>query len=283
MKKVLFRIAIVLLACVFLYSAYKLGSYIAESIRSRQYYDGLHSQVEQNRPTRPPLPGKTEPTGTVSDETTPPTEPVSSDFVAVTDPKTGEELWLLPEYAGLYLRNPDMVGWIEIPDTKISYPVMHTPTRPNYYLKRDFDGKWSERGCIYIREECDVFAPSDNVTIYGHHFQDGSMFSQIIDYKDRDFYESHKYIYFDTLTLRRTYEIVAVFETVATLNQGFPYYQFVDAEDEADFNDFMAGCKKNAIYEVDAEASYGDQLISLSTCDYDRHNGRMVIVAKRIA
>ena len=35
-----------------------------------------------------------------------------------------------------------------------------------------------------------------------------------------------------------------------------------------------------ALYETSVSAEYGDQLITLSTCEYSRTNGRMVVVAK---
>ena len=58
------------------------------------------------------------------------------------------------------------------------------------------------------------------------------------------------------------------------------YYHFVRAEQEEDFDEFIAKCKKLALYDTGVSAEYGDRLIPLSTCEYSRTNGRMVVVAK---
>ena len=55
---------------------------------------------------------------------------------------------------------------------------------------------------------------------------------------------------------------------------------FVRAEQEEDFDEFIAKCKELALYDTGVTAEYGDQLITLSTCEYSRTNGRMVVVAK---
>ena len=80
-----------------------------------------------------------------------------------------EEKMLLPELAELYQQNGDLVGWISIADTNINYPVMQSVNEPNFYLKHGFDKEYSDYGCPYVQENCDVQEPSDNLVIYGHH------------------------------------------------------------------------------------------------------------------
>ena len=80
-----------------------------------------------------------------------------------------EEKMLLPELAELYQQNGDLVGWISIADTNINYPVMQSVNEPNFYLKHSFDKEYSDYGCPYVQEDCDVQEPSDNLVIYGHH------------------------------------------------------------------------------------------------------------------
>ena len=102
-------------------------------------------------------------------------------------------------------------------------------------------------------------------------------------YKSQSFYEEHKTIQFDTLMERGEYEIVAVFKTVAYSSQGFRYYDFVNAENEGEFNAYIEKCKELALYETGVNAEYGDRLITLSTCEYSAQNGRLVVVAKKAA
>ena len=176
-----------------------------------------------------------------------------------------------------------MVGWIKIEGTKVNYPVMQTKERPNYYLKRNFDGMPSDWGSIYIREECDVNTPSDNVTIYGHNMIDCSMFGDLKNYNDKKFWEEHKEIFFDTLSEDHVYEIFAVFKTTANEGEGFAYHQMEDAANEKEYNDFVATCKKLSFYDTGITPQYGDKLICLSTCEYTMDNGRLVVAARRIA
>ncbi len=277
MKKGLFWAVILILAGIFLYGAWSLGSYLMESLHSRSTYDDLQAILEANRPSRP-LPQ--EGSNSLSPEATSPQG--GNDLVTVTDPESGLQIQVLPEFAELYVRNPDLVGWIEIPDTNVCYPVVQTPEKPDYYLRRDFNGDSATHGCIYVREVCDVFTPSDNLTIYGHRMHDGSMFYDLLKYKKQDYYQKHRYILFDTLTQRHTYEIVTVFRTTATIGEGFAYHQFVDAANAAEFDTFVDTCQSLSFYETGVDAQYGDKLICLSTCDYDIDNGRLVVVAKRL-
>lgn len=284
-RKHLYNIIIVILAAIFLFSAVQLGIYIVESVQAKNEYDRLNEMMSSNRPTRPvatePAETTTRPVETVPVETTEPA-PTEPQFVTVTNPKTGETMEILPEFGELYKINPDLVGWIEIPGTEISYPVVQRKETTDYYLRRDFYGEHATHGCIYVREQCDVFEPTDNITIYGHRMRDGSMFAGLLQYKKEAYWQEHQTIYFDNLFERNTYEIVAVFRTTATLGEGFRYHIFVDAENAEEFDEFVAKCKELAYYDTGVEAVYGDELITLSTCDYTITNGRFVVVAKRV-
>ena len=191
-----------------------------------------------------------------------------------------EEETILPEYGELFLQNTDMVGWISIDGTKLNYPVMQTPNEPNFYLKHNFEKEYSDLGTPYVQEDCDI-AASDNLVIYGHHIKGQKMFGALESYKDRHFYGEHKVIQFDTLTQHGEYEIIAVFKTVAYSSEGFRYYDFVNAENEDEFNAYVGKCKELALYDTGVTAEYGDRLITLSTCEYSAQNGRLVVVAKK--
>ena len=193
-----------------------------------------------------------------------------------------EDKTFIPEYSELYEQNRDMVGWIKIDDTKLNYPVMQSIDEPNFYLKHKFDKSYSDYGCPYVQENCDVLDPSDNLIFYGHHMNDGSMFATLDNYKSEAFWKEHNIIHFDTLTDRNDYEIVAVFKTVVYTDSpdSFKYYQFTNAENEDEFNAYIGKCKELALYDTGVTAEYGDKLISLSTCEYSQSNGRIVVVAK---
>lgn len=209
---------------------------------------------------------------------------VSEEVITIeNDTEETEENGMLESYEELYRQNPDMVGWIKSEGTNINYPVMQSVDEVNFYLKHDFNREYSSYGCPYVQENCDVTTPSDNIVIYGHHMSNGSMFADLDKYKSKSFWEEHKTITFDTLTQRNEYEIVAVFKTVVYTEDCFKYYDFINAENETEFDEYIAKCKKLALYDTGVSAGYGDKLITLSTCEYSQTNGRIVVVAKLIA
>ena len=156
----------------------------------------------------------------------------------------------LSDYQDLYLQNNDMVGWVKIEDTKINYPVMQSKDNPNFYLKHGFDKAYIDYGCPYVQENCDVDIPSDNLIIYGHNMKDSSMFSGLMKYTDKSFWENHKTIQFDTLTEKCNYKIIAAFKTAVYTDspESFKYYQFVNADTAEEFNAYITKCKELAIY-----------------------------------
>lgn len=272
MRKWIRRIFLILFAAVFLLSAGMLLRYYW----SGQTEQSRYQELSALRPQVGDRPAPTQPGETIPESTAPET-------VTVTDPKTGAERQILAEFSQLYALNSDIIGWLTVPGCEIDYPVMHTPEDPEFYLRRNFDKKSQTRGCLFIEAECDVFAPSDNITIYGHRMRDKTMFGQLEKYRKPEFCNKNPYIYFDTLEEKHTYQVIAVFLTTATKGEGFSYHNFIHAESEEDFEAFVAGIQEIALYDTGITASYGDKLICLSTCEYSQTNGRLVVVAKRIA
>lgn len=206
---------------------------------------------------------------------------VLSDSTGQAEP--AEENGILPEYADLYEKNDDLVGWLRIPDTKINYPVMQTREDMEYYLHRDFNGSEDVNGLPFLDARCDAEKPTTNLLIYGHSMNSGAMFAGLADYKDYEFYQKHKKIYFDTMQERGEYEIVAVFQSrVAYVDEvAFRYYNFIQADTQAEFDSFISAVEKLAYYDTGNEAVFGDRLLTLSTCDREITDGRLVVLARR--
>lgn len=254
MKSKYLMIGAAVCAALFLFSGVMLYRQYADEKQSAEAFDNIAALVQN--------------------ETPPADEPQE------TEPPQPEQT-AFEKYAAVYEQNSDFVGWISIDGTNIDYPVMQTIDNLNYYLKHSFEKQYSDYGVPYVQENCDLEL-SDNCVIYGHHMNNGSMFADLCKYADEDFYRAHKTIRFDTLSGFGEYEVVAVFKTVAYSEQGFQYYHFVNAEDETAFNEYISQCKELALYDTGVTAEYGDRLITLSTCEYSRQNGRMVVVAKKI-
>ena len=266
-NRILLRIATVFFAAVFVFSAVMLYREYAEKKRSVEAFGSAAALVK----TRSDLNGESE------DAENNASASEKADAQEEAEP-AGPSAY--DTYAAVYEQNNDFVGWISIDGTVIDYPVMQTPDDPEYYLERGFDRTYNGYGVPFVQSNCDI-DHSDNLVIYAHHMKDGSMFAGLCDYTDEEFYKEHKTIRFDTLSEFGEYEIVAVFKTVVYSEEGFKYYEFVDG-DEAKFDAYIAKCRELELYDTGVTAEYGDRLITLSTCEYSRSNGRMVVVAKRI-
>ncbi|MCI6767105.1 MAG: class B sortase [Lachnospiraceae bacterium] len=174
--------------------------------------------------------------------------------------------------------NPDCIYWITIPDTPIDYPVMYHPQEKDYYLHRDFYGDYLASGTLYLEEDCDPDI-GDNLIIYGHHMNSGSMFAALDMYKSRDFYEEHPMVVLQTLHGEENYRIMAAFATPVYTRHDFDYYGFTVTGDPTKYESYVKACLSRSFYDTGVTAVYGQRLLTLSTCEYTQKNGRMVVVA----
>ena len=178
----------------------------------------------------------------------------------------------------------NVVSWLEIEGTDINYPIVQT-TDNDYYLNHNYKNEKSSAGAIYFDKDVNI-NESDNLQIYGHRNKYGLMFEPLIKYAKKDFYEEHKTINLTTLEEDATYEILAIFYSrvyYSNETNVFRYYYFVNAESEEAYNEFVSNAKKASKFDTGVDAKYGDKLITLSTCEYSRENGRFVVVAKKIS
>lgn len=190
---------------------------------------------------------------------------------------------ILDEYKTLYSKNKRLIGWLKIDDTNIDYPVMQTSDNV-YYLDHNLNQEYDKNGSIFMDRDCDVLKPSTNYIIYGHHMKNGSMFGKLDLYEDENYCKEHPYIRFDTIYEKGTYEVMYVFRSRVYSEEEivFKYYQFIDANSEQEFNSYMSEMAEMSLYDTGVTAEYGDQLLTLSTCDYQEKNGRFVVVARKI-
>ena len=187
---------------------------------------------------------------------------------------------LLARYSQLHALNGDFVGWIKIEGTEIDYPVMQTKDDPDFYLNHGFDKEYSIYGVPYVEEACTV-GVSNNIVIYGHHMANGTMFHELDGYMSYDFWQEHKTITFNTLEETAQYEVMAAFH-YDTYGDSFRFNSYTDMDQSA-FAEFVNCVKAREIYDTGIEAVYGDELITLSTCDYSGYpDGRFVVVAKKV-
>ena len=276
-KKGIYITIVIVLAVALLGSAIYLFQYFMSSKENADLNEQLREDLISTGPATTAEATTEAPT---EEETTEPTTEPQATYAEGRD------------YKAFYEKNPneDFVGWLRIDGTKIDYPVMQTSVdNANYYLYRDYNKKNSTPGTIYAREQCDVFKPSDNVTLYGHTMKDGSMFAYLHNYTAKATWDRNSLIFFDTFNPKtgdveyHTYKIFAVFKTSANIGEGFSYHKFENAATKQDFDDFVSTCKSLAFYDTGVTPQYGDKLLCLSTCEYTLNNGRLVVAAVRIS
>ena len=147
----------------------------------------------------------------------------------------------------LITENADCIGWLSIDGTNISYPDMHTPSDPQKYLRRNFYCKYSQSGVPFLDGRCGT--DGGNLIIYGHNMKNGTMFSDLKRYVDRDFLNAHRTVKFETADGVQTFIVTEVLKT----NTSDAWYDRIAAEE-------------------------GRQLI-LSTCYGSGKDGRLLIIA----
>lgn len=189
---------------------------------------------------------------------------------------------VLDEYKNLYNSNKRLIGWLKIDDTNIDYPVMQT-TDNEYFLTHNINQQKDRNGALFLDKDCDVLAPSTNLIVYGHHMRSGNMFGTLDKYSSEEYYKEHPVIQFDSIYEKGTYEVMYVFRSRIYNEEDvvFKYYQFIDAMSQQEFDSNMQEMAAMSLYDTGVTASYGDRLLTLSTCDYYVDDGRFVVVAKR--
>ena len=226
----------------------------------------LPTPTETTSSTEPDTTGQTTTTPT-TEETTVPTEPQ-----------------MLLELARLHEENPDLYGWVRIDGTAIDYPVMFAPDEVEKYIHKNFYGDYSFAGLPFLSDYSGADVESMNLIIYGHNMTNGTMFQNLMNYKQKKYWEAHPEIYFATLDEERTYEIFAVLEdrVYYSYETNFKFYNFMDPETEEDFNEGIAYFKEHSLYDTGITPEYGDRLITLVTCAYHHQLGRFVVIGRLV-
>ena len=179
--------------------------------------------------------------------------------------------------------NSDVVGFLEIENTNISYPVLQGSDN-EYYMTHNYKKEKSKNGAIFLDKDYDWDIQSNNLLIYGHNLNNGTMFEELLKYNDESYYKEHPQINFTTTDEEAIYDIISVFRSKVyyTSDNVFKYYFFINPKTEEEYNNYIKNIKKLSLYNINKTAEYGTQLITLSTCSYHVKDGRFVIVGAKL-
>ena len=196
-----------------------------------------------------------------------------------TGETTEQPLIMLEDYVSLYAENPELIGWLHIPDTDIDYPVMQSSQEePDYYLKHDFDKNDDLNGTLFIDARNDYINRDTNIIIYGHNMKNGSMFGQLKNFsKDDSAYNKSKYFWIFTPEKNYRYEIISAYTTGVNSDT---YTLFKGPGEE--FEKYLEKIRGYSEIRTDAEGmNIKDKIITLSTCTGNEAT-RYVVQGKRV-
>lgn len=214
--------------------------------------------------------------------------------------KDDSPLPLLPLAEELLAKNPDTVGWVNVPNTHISYPVVLRKDDENqFYLKHDFDGKNSNAGAVFIdyRSTIESRKQSDNLILYAHNESNNTMFGDLDLYKMHNkynwgeaalnFYKQNPVFYFDTNYEKQTYKIFAIFVTETKQENDpshnlFEYNNYIDFADKDRYDEFINQINLRNKYLNNIDCQYGDSFVTLSTCSNETNSSRLVLIGRKV-
>ncbi len=195
--------------------------------------------------------------------------------------------------------NPDYVGFITLPtvDGKSVFELPVVRAEDNMkYLNISFTGSESRAGTLFMdyrNHFDDVGADhhlsvenSDNIIVYGHNMGDDSMFGTLkYYYRNYDYYDKHPILYFESRYESYTYKIFSTFilDAEDKTDTKFDCWNKLDFDDEEDFYDFVNEAKRRTFRTNNIDVEYGDELLTLSTCNtLLGDNGRLIIMARKV-
>ncbi len=183
------------------------------------------------------------------------------------------------DFEGLWEINPEIYAWIEVPDTKINYPILqHEGEDQGYYLTRDLYGKSNQAGSIYTEDYNNKDFQDYHTVLYGHNMKNGSMFHNVRYFADREFFEEHRelYVYMPEKILK--YEIIACYEYDDRHLLGMFDYDDMEAYGEY-LEEIMNPRSMYAMIRQGWELDTDDKLLTLSTCIANKPNNRRLMQA----
>ncbi|MDA3847803.1 MAG: class B sortase [Vallitaleaceae bacterium] len=187
-----------------------------------------------------------------------------------------EREWIVnSEYLPSYEINQDMAGWFKIEGTVIDYPVLLGEDN-EYYLKHDVNGNYSVNGSIILDYRMNIQNMQNQTLIYGHNMKAGTMFHEITYYKNKEYYDAHPIIEFNTIYDDMKWEVFSIH--VIDSN----YIQILDypLSDPIEYQAYLDDVIERSMFISDVDVTIDDKIITLVTCSYEFDGARTILHAK---
>lgn len=244
------NLVLILAVCVFLFSGYQLYQIFSEYKEGEKEYEEIRELVIEEAPE---------------------------------EEKIGEEV--LPkqeftvDFATLQQMNPDTVGWIRFEEpAEISYPVVKGRDNEEY-LTRTFEANDNKLGTLFVDKDNTGTFTDRNTIIYGHNMKNGTMFAQLLKYKEQDFFEKYPYFYIYTPDGKEAkYQIFVA----GVVEETAVNYQFAFQSDE-EFLNYINTIRQTSLYTPTVEITAASQIVTLSTCTNVADEERFVVQAVKVS
>ncbi|MFC5464131.1 class B sortase [Lederbergia graminis] len=271
LKRIIFYLGISLCIGIFIFSIFNIGKYMVASAENKNTNKEIQETFYQHKE---PIAHETK------EEIILETNQAEEDSLVTREEKDESTVAykeISQHFEPLLEINEETVGWIKIDNTVIDYPVVQAKDN-DYYLDHNFQKEKSSAGALFLDYRNSIDDLDQNTIIYGHHMKDGSMFKGLVKYRNPDFYKANRTITFETLYREMKWEIFAVYITDTDFNYINPNFK-----DGDEFQGFLQKVEEKSQYELDTSIEYDDKILTLSTCDYDFDDARLVVQAKLIA
>lgn len=261
-NKYIRAVLLVVLAVVFVGSLAMVVKQVAEQIRAQQINEAAKDQAMQ---------------GIVSPEPTPDADvsPTPTPDGPVQDPLEENARFLMQtNLDALRQTNEDVLGWIHIPDSDISFPLIEAEDNQEY-LRRAWDGSYNIAGCIFLECTNSPDFSDFNTLVYGHHMENGTMFAPLRFYSEQEYMDAHPYVYIVTDDYVRRYQVFATYEAALTSDTYRLYF-----EDEARRQSALDFYVESSLVQGGIVPETDDRILTLTTCTSDaKAEARLVVQA----
>ena len=240
MKKVIKIILLVICLCVFIFSAYNIYKYLSEENANKKLNNELMEKAIIETPND-------------------------------NNDNTQENEDILPisvDFSVLKQENEDIVGWLYLEDSPINYPVVQSYDN-DYYLRRLVNGEYNIAGSLFMDYRNDSNLEDNNTIIYGHNMKNNTMFGSLQEYKNQNYYDNHKVMYY--FTPEKNY-IIELF-TGYTISVESDIYD-LSIIDSSKLEELIS----KSDFESNTKVTEEDKIVTLSTCAYEYDGARYVVM-----
>lgn len=256
--RVVWKLIFIVALIVFITSAVYLGAYFLDTYRTSQLSGDISSKL-------------------ITDDEDGDIEDIEREYGIIL-PETLDQ-----KFARLYAENQDTFGWIKIPDTVVDYVVVKGEDNDEY-IRSDFYGEYSRHGTVFVDSGCSM--ESRNIVLYGHHMHDGTMFQPLTMYRTASGYKKAPVVEFDMVNgTGGKYKVFAAFLTNALPSEDNGYafnYMQGDFSSNGEFMEFIEQIQMRSMIYTGVDVNENDSILTLSTCEYDFNEARLVVVARKV-